>query len=769
MIKRLNTIVILVLFTCFSSGQAVGLVLSGGGSKGVSHIGVIRALEEAEIPIDYITGTSMGAIIGGLYAAGYSPDEMEALITSSDFEYWSTGKTDPKYKFYFKEPPSTAAWIDLRFDVDSVIKPLIPTNLISPVMMDFTFLELFASASAAANYDFDKLMVPFRCMASDISKAQPVVMQKGDLGSAIRASMTFPFYFKPIRIDSVLLFDGGMYNNFPSDIMVSHFNPDIIIGSQASSNAEEPEVNDIMSQIENMLMQKSNFNVICDNGVMIKPNVLDVNVIDFSHTHAFIDSGYIQAKRMIPEIRQFVVERRTKHQLDSLRNAFNLLKPELTIGSVEIKGLRKNQFQYMDQLLSREAFGFPVNKSGGNKLSLQMIKPQYYKFVAEGKVGDIYPKLDFVEDAGNFHLTIEIERQNQLVTELGGAITSSSVNELFLQLKYFLWSRQAVQLRANSYFGRFYNSALIEARMDVPKLKPYYFTGGFVFNKCNYFNTNTFFYANEDPFFLIEQERFGYISLGFPYKNKGKFLMDLSLGSNVDKYYQTNTYTSIDKIDRTKFVFASPGLNFEINTLNYKEYPNSGSRLFLKAYLISGTETYYPGTTSPDQKILEIPHTWILANAEYENYFATFKKFRFGLYAQINYSSQSYFSNYTASVLSSSPFQPIPESVTRFFPVYRANKFAAFGLKNIYKIGKNLDFRLEGYLFMAKDVLRKDPFTSDIISSPQLQFNPMASTTMVYRTPIGPISMDVNYYNISDQPVSFFLKFGYLIFNRRPF
>jgi len=769
MMKKLILIVILISSFLSLPAQTVGLVLSGGGAKGVLHIGVIRALEEAEIPISYITGTSMGAIIGGLYAAGYSPDEMQAIITSPEFKYWASGKIDPKYFYYFKSLPATASWVEMKFNVDSVIKPLIPTNLVSPVMMDFAFLELFSSACAAADYNFDNLMVPFRCVASDISKAKPVVLKNGDLGRAIRASMTYPFYFKPIRIDSILLFDGGMYNNFPSDVMISDFNPDIIIGSQASANAEEPDDNNIMSQIENMLMQKSDFNVICDNSVMIKPTVLDVNVIDFSHTEAFIDSGYMETKRKIAQIRQFVVDRRTKAELDSIRNSFNRLKPELIIGSIEINGLKKNQFQYMNQLLNREAFGFPVTEPGNKKLTLQMIKPQYLKFMTEGKVGEIYPMLRYINDTGNYQLTIQVERQKQLAIELGGAITSTSVNELFLQLKYFLWSSQAIQLRANSYFGRFYNSALAEARLDVPRFKPFYFAAGFVYNKFNYFNTSTFFYADEDPYFLIDQEHFGYASLGFPVGNKGKYTLDLSVGTNSDKYYQTNTYTSEDKLDRTTFVFAAPGMNFEINSLNFKEYPNSGTRLLAKAYLISGTEKFFPGSTSPDQDIMEIPHTWVLANVEYENYFASFKKLSFGVYGQLNYSSQACFSNYTASILSFIPFQPIPESVTRFLPIYRSNKFAALGLKNIYKITKNIDYRLEGYLFATNEILRKDPFTADIISVSDPQFNPMISNVLVYRTPLGPLSADFNYFKGEDQPFSFFMKFGYLIFNRRPY
>src|SRR5674476_368293 len=101
--------------------QKVGLVLSGGGAKGVAHIGVIRALEDNGIPIDYITGTSMGAIIGGLYAAGYSPDQMEEIITSKDFGNWVSGQMDPEYTYFFKKEDPNPSWINLRFNYDSVL------------------------------------------------------------------------------------------------------------------------------------------------------------------------------------------------------------------------------------------------------------------------------------------------------------------------------------------------------------------------------------------------------------------------------------------------------------------------------------------------------------------------------------------------------------------------------------------------------------------------------------------------------------------------
>lgn len=748
--------------------QKVGLVLSGGGSKGVAHIGVIRALEEAEIPIDYITGTSMGAIIGGLYAAGYSPDEMEALIKSPEFRNWSTGTIDPKYTYYFKAPPKTAAWVDFKFSIDSAIKPLLPTNLVSPMMMDFAFLEIFANAAAAADYDFNNLMVPYRCVASDISKAEPVILERGDLGKAIRASMTFPFYFKPIMIDSVLMFDGGLYNNFPSDVMLTEFNPDIIIGSQASANAEAPQMNNVMSQLTNMIMMKSKYDVLCDNSVMIKPNLLDVNVIDFSHTRAFIDSGYYQAKRMLPVIREFVVERRTQAQVDSIREEFKCRKPEMIIGSIQINGLRPGQYDYITQLLRRDAVKVPGKNSNSPYLTLEKLKPEYFQFVAEGRVEHIYPELRYYKPSESFHLNIDIQRQNQLTTEVGGTITSSSVNELFLQLRYLLWTSKAVNFTANSYFGRFYNSALFETRIDFPTYRPFYLSGGFIYNKFNHFKTSTFFYADEDPVFLIEQERFGYLNAGFPVKNKGKLVVDITFGGNKDQYYQTNTYFKNDILDKTTFHYLAPGIQFEINTLNHKEYANSGANLRAEAYLVTGIENFYPGTSSSEDRARN-NHTWFKTSVDYINYFDRIGKVKFGLYGGISLSTQANFSNYTSSLLSASSFQPLSEATIKFMPAFRTNKYAAIGSMNVYQFNKNFDFRLEGYMFMSIAPLTKDPLTNMIESSNKVKFYPIASSILLYRTPLGPISGNLNYFGGEDKPFSFLLKFGYLIFNRRSF
>jgi NTE family protein len=769
-LKFLSVFFTLAILTFSANAQKVGLVLSGGGAKGVTHIGVIRALEEEGIPIDYITGTSMGAIIGGLYASGFTPDEMEAMITSAEFNYWVSGKIDEEYSYFFKKSRPDASWADFRFRVDSLLTPSLPSNIVSPVLMDFVFMKIFAGASAAANYNFDSLMVPFRCMASDIARTESVILSQGDLGSSIRASMTFPFYFKPIRIDGKLLFDGGMYNNFPSDVMFDAFFPDIIIGSQASANYAEPDEDNIISQLQNMLMLKSDFSVRCDNGVLIKPNLKKVNVIDFSNTREFIDSGYVATKRMIPEIRSFIVGKVPQSEVDAKRADFNKKKPPLLIGNFHVTGLKSGQFENVNRMLRKNTFS-QAKHGKANKLaplSLEMIEPEYFKLISEEKIEHIYPRLYFNRETGFYDLMLDIKTQNQLLTSVGGAVTSSAVNELFLKLQYNSWNRNSLRLQANSYFGRFYNSGMVEGRIDFPSRLPFFIKSQFTFNKFNFFKTNTYFFEDEDPYFLIERDNFFSVMTGFPVTNDGMLAFDFQIGVNRDEYYQTNIYSRNDTLDRTSFHFYSPGVLLEFNSLNRKEYASSGARLAIETHFVFGREDYQPGSTSTTHEEFTRNHSWLQVQLTYDNYYKKIGRFRFGVFTQAHYSTQNYFSNYSSSILSATAFQPVPESNIRFMPQFRANKFLAVGSKNLYSFTKNIEWRLEGYLFAPTRGIEQTPVTRLARDAADIKIFPMASTAAVYFSPVGPVSLSLNYFYGENEPWSFFFKFGYLIFNKRP-
>jgi NTE family protein len=148
--------ILLLIFSNSAQAQKVGLVLSGGGASGLAHIGVIKALEENNIPIDYITGTSMGALIGSLYAMGYSPQQIEKLVKSDEFKSWAYGNIENKYVYYFKKKEDNSSWGTFKLSLDSTLtlETALPTHLIQPLPLDFAMMEKTAGAIAIANYNF---------------------------------------------------------------------------------------------------------------------------------------------------------------------------------------------------------------------------------------------------------------------------------------------------------------------------------------------------------------------------------------------------------------------------------------------------------------------------------------------------------------------------------------------------------------------------------------------------------------------------------------
>ncbi len=371
-----------LLLTCHTLfSQAVGLVLSGGGAGGTAHIGVLKALEENNIPIDYITGSSVGAFIGSMYCLGYTPQQMEQFVISNEFKNQAYGNIEPKYVYYFKKKEDNASWITFKFALDSSLETTIPTNLVSPVAIDFALMEQTASGIAGANYNFDSLLVPFRCLASDVEKKESVIFRNGDLGEAVRASMSYPFYLKPITVNGCLLFDGGIYNNFPSNVMYDEFYPDVIIGSNVSSNAPPPNEENILSQIKSMLLSKTNFDAVCQNGIIIEPKA-NIGTFDFSSPKMLIDSGYAATMRAMPLIKERVNRIILPSELKQKRERFLKKQKQLMFDKIYIEGLKKSQSKYVRRLLSQK----------DKVLAMKKFKPTYFRLAADEKIKTIFPK-----------------------------------------------------------------------------------------------------------------------------------------------------------------------------------------------------------------------------------------------------------------------------------------------------------------------------------------------------------------------------------------
>ena len=476
--------------------QKVGLVLSGGGAKGLTHIGIIRALEENNIPIDYIAGTSMGAIIGSLYAMGYSPDDMVDLLKSEDFKRWYSGEVEEKYVYHFKKNLPTPEFFNIRFSFRDSLKSLkpqfLPTSVVNPIQMNLVFVDLYARATAACKGDFDKLFVPFRCIASDVYNKKQLIMKEGDLGDAVRASMSFPFMFKPIEIDNVLAYDGGIYNNFPTDVMKNDFHPDIIIGSVVSANPTKPKENDLMSQIENMVMQKTDYSIPDSMGILMTFKYDNVGLMDFQRVDELHDIGYNRTISMMDSIKSRIHRRVNLDNIRLRRMVYRSNYPELRFKNIIIDGANTQQQAYIKK---------EFHKSDNKEFSYEDLKQGYFRLLSDNMISEIIPHAIYNPEDDTYDLHLKVKLENNFAVRLGGNISTSNSNQIYLGLSYQDLNYYAKEFVFDGQLGKVYNNAQFMAKIDFSTAIPTSYRFIASISTFDYFKKDKLFSRNDKPAF----------------------------------------------------------------------------------------------------------------------------------------------------------------------------------------------------------------------------------------------------------------------------
>ncbi len=739
--------------------QKVAVVLSGGGAKGACHVGLLKALEENDIPIDYIAGTSMGAIVAGLYAAGYSPEEMEVLMTSEEFKKWAKGVIDTEYMYYYKKDPNDPSWVSVPVEISpKKFKPKLPTNLVSPYEMDFQFIRIFADAGAAANYNFDSLFVPFRCVAADITANQPYIARSGNLENAIRASMTFPLYFKPITIDGHLMFDGGIFNNFPVDVVLEDFKPDYIIGSKAAGDYSIPNPDDIVSQIEGLVMNKVPYQIPEGvNGIMVAPQLIKVEVNDFSQAKAFIDSGYVATTALMDSIRRNIGRRESKEERIMKRQAFNNRKPDMFIDQVIVTGVNPAQADYIRKLIVHQP---------RQRLFPEM-KEDYYRLITDSRFRSVFPRLKFNPESGYYDLTLEVERATPFELQFGGVITSSPNTEGYLQGTYYLLGENALNISLNGYFGRFYLGGRLRARFDFPIKNPYFIEMDLVSSRYHYFPSGLIFL---DDVLSSNLSRYDYNVtgiIGWPVTNKGVFKINGILGDWETRYYHTNAVKRTDVQDKTSLEYFKLGAELDFNTLNQRQYATAGSRLDACLNFGGGTEYHTPGTTSFAKQKAEFYHSFMDVKFTYDNYFAKSGPFTFGMLSEFVFTTLPRFRNYTSTMILMPQFSPFPDANVRFLENLRSQSYLAGGLKILYSFSDAIHLRIEGYYFQQFRKIFQNSKQGSYFCPWLIHHTYTTTSALVAHTFLGPFSLNLNYFGGETSPWSFTVNFGYYLFHKK--
>lgn len=285
----------------------VALVLSGGGARGLAHIGVLKVLEDLRVPVDMIVGTSMGSIAGGLYANGYSPAQLEEMVLKTPWETLFSNEISRAELPYRKKPDEKNYFVNLGIDFKQGL--IMPKALIPAKKFEFRL----RAWTAGAPEDFSSFRIPFSAVATDIETGRTVVLSHGDLARSLRASMAVPGVFKPVEIDGKVLVDGGVSDQLPVDV-AKKMGADVIIavnvGTQLKKAAEINSIIDVTDQLSRILTNRTVFdaeNLLGKQDVLIVPELKGFTNMDFSKTSQEIERGEQAALNLKDELVRYSV------------------------------------------------------------------------------------------------------------------------------------------------------------------------------------------------------------------------------------------------------------------------------------------------------------------------------------------------------------------------------------------------------------------------------------------------------------------------------
>jgi len=374
---------------------SVGLVLSGGGAKGLSHIGVLQELEKNGVRIDYIGGTSMGAIIGALYAVGYSPEEMLELIETVDFESVLSDKVDREYKsLYDKENGEKYA---LKLPIaDGKIG--IPLSLSRGQGVLNLLTKLFEPVDSIQN--FSKLPIPFYCIGTDVATGKMKVFDSGSLPLAVRASASFPTFFQPVEINNELYIDGGIVSNFPVKVMQSK-GVDVIIGSDVQSDLlPAKDVNSILTLLDQIvsfgMYEKSDGEKPLVD-IYIHPDITGYSTFTFGDPKQIIDQGQTAAAKNAVAFRKLAEIQGSMEPIE--RKKVVLENKSFVVSEVLIEGNER----YTEEYLIKK-----IGIQPGDSVSYDEVNKRIQSVTYQGTIERLSYKI--VPDAnGEWRLRIDLK------------------------------------------------------------------------------------------------------------------------------------------------------------------------------------------------------------------------------------------------------------------------------------------------------------------------------------------------------------------------
>ena len=763
--KRLLVTLMIALICTASQSQTVGLVLSGGGAKGIAHVGLIKALEENDIPIDYITGTSMGAIVGALYAMGYTPDEMMSILTSQEFLDWAFGVIPKEDLYYFLLPEKTPEIVtfnlgrvrpDTTQNPTKMLKRIIPESVINPVPMNFAFMELFDPYTAQCGGNFDNLFVPFRAIAANVNTKQKEVFAGGSLGNAVRASMSIPIAYKPITINGNVMYDGGIYDNFPVRPMEEEFHPDFIIGSRLASNdtTQVPlEQQDVLSQLLTFVMQKNDYTISPEEGIVITCPTQDYTMFDFNQAQAIYNKGYEEGIAMVDSVKGRITRRMPAETRHLQRQVFKSRTPQMRFNKeIIIDGVSEGEKDY----IARQFF------SSDTTLSLDDVYRGFIRNISTQKLSDLRPQAIYNPTTGLFDLHLTAKSKEGISVGVGAYISSHNNNSLYIGAHYHTLRLNSLDFDAGLYLGQSYQAGALSTRINIGQRLPMYLRLNIVSQAHHYNKNSEPFYVINAPTYISNNENYIKLSWGLPVAERAKVEISAGCAYIVDRYLQREIFNfTVPDRDMSKYYTDMLSARIETNWLDNLNYPTKGG--FFQA---SASYVYAKERTllSSIQNKTDITHNYVQLRASAHYYLPFESPIAIGLRGEVAYNNNRFCQNYTATIIQAPAFEPTPSTRNLFNTALRANQFIAAGILPIWKITNNLQLRTEFYGFLPIRPIYADKNGNAYYGEAFEEINIMAEASMVYSLPWASLSAYYNYCNISNKQWNFGVTLGVQLF-----
>ena len=402
----------------------------------------------------------------------------------------------------------------------------------------------------------------------------------------------------------------------------------------------------------------------------------------------------------------------------------------------------------------------------GDQLYFGDIKKGYFKLVSEDYFSNAFPRILYDTAKGKFNFELTRRPQQNFQVDFGGVIATRDISNIYLGFSLFNFNRMLTHAYAGFQTGSFYKSVLGKVRVDLPYqfyVEPYLELDSWDYLENDDVLKNAS--VNNPPTVLRRINRKLGMRAGIPFKHSFKAIATFEGFNNDDRYINGEVFTSTDQLDVLELKGYKAGLSLSSNTLNRKQYASAGQAFSIAADFFNVTEYFTPGSTSvvPDYTVTD--YQWWRLKVSAEQYFGS-SWFRPGYFLEAVFSDQPFFQNYFGTIINTPGFFPLQDSRTLILENFRSSNYIGGGIRNVFKIHNKVDFRLEGYLFKPFEYIQpnedQEAYSNDTMKS--IFF--CGTAGVVYHSPIGPVSLSLNYYDDTRNQLGVLLHIGFLLFNK---